>query len=261
MTEQDHTRKKESGSHLDLELLSGYTAGQLSDAEEEKIAQHLSTCTACSLEIKRLERFASIDTDQDLLTEAEWEQAERQLDKVYEKIIRPAVSESNQTASSKPTLAVVRRWRAQNVWRWATPLAAAAVLVFVMLNLNTGTGPEAPPDIRNVGLDPVRGDNTVQIDIILKSPSGELTAGPERFVWQAPDSLEFFSLEIFTPALELVFRHDHIQQHTFAVTDSLLSLFERQQIYLWSVQGYTGIEETTASENGWFKIVALKSDG
>ena len=64
------------GEHPDLERLAEFAAGRLHGEEAERIAGHLADCPFCSLERKRLDRFAAIEEDEELLAEADWPRAE-----------------------------------------------------------------------------------------------------------------------------------------------------------------------------------------
>ena len=75
--------------HLDLETLEKYLLGKLDEGEAEAARRHLEKCPLCDLELKRLQRFAAIDSDDDLARSAEWIYARRKLENAFGETHRP----------------------------------------------------------------------------------------------------------------------------------------------------------------------------
>ncbi len=247
------------GKHPTLAVLADYAAGSLTKEEAEPISRHLDQCVFCRLEAHRLARFTTIDTDDELLVEADWSRARFELGKAYRETIAPAIAavrrqqEDKQQARNDPP----REDRKQQGWdqgRWLVPLAAAAVLLLIFINLYRGPGLESP----NAWQDPpqpYRGEQQGEPAIALESPVGDLPACPESFSWRTDETFDAYTLEIYTPNLEVVFRQDKITAARFAVTDALRQRLAPGQTYLWSIQGQRGLRHATISANGWFKIL------
>ena len=53
-------------NHPGLEELAGLSDGRLDHSEAEIIREHVNGCSDCRLEIKRLQRFETIETDEEL---------------------------------------------------------------------------------------------------------------------------------------------------------------------------------------------------
>lgn len=65
--------------HPDLFELAALAEGSLGEEKAVAVGHHVADCALCSLEMKRLERFESIDSDEDLITHANWEKARSEL--------------------------------------------------------------------------------------------------------------------------------------------------------------------------------------
>lgn len=264
----------ESKGHPELELLAEWAAGALAhDAEETAaVERHLSDCPTCRLEVGRLRRFAALDTDPELATEAGWPRAERALARAYREKIVAEIGRGD-AADAAPTqkgrllrLPVRSRWprlerspgssssapspgSSPERW-WAVPAAVAAILVLVLLNLPGRQGHEGPPDLTG----PRRGVGPAAREIVLDVPTGELTQPPHRFAWHVEKRFDTYGLEVVTPELERVFHQTGIVETAFVVSDTMRGLLAPGRIYLWSVHGYRGLTVEAVSAHAWFKM-------
>jgi hypothetical protein len=261
-----------SEKHPSLDTLVEFVDGLLTDTEAELIDRHLESCVACRLEARRLARFATIDNDTELLAAADWSRARFELNKMYQDKIKPAVElTSHQSEDRTQEKLPLHGWSGQSGpsgdvaqkqagWQrfvvnrgwWLAPVAAAAVLVIVFLGQDKSTGPE----LQDPWSEPLRGEQIIEPAVVPISPLGEVSSCPQHFSWQVAEAFDTYTLEIFTPNLELVFRQANIPTARFTVTDALQQLLEPDQTYLWSVQGLHGLRTTSVSASGWFRILA-----
>jgi hypothetical protein len=100
----------------------------------------------------------------------------------------------------------------------------------------------------------MRGAPTAGYEIALTEPVGEIQAPPAVFRWQSRRNDTRFTLEIFTPSLEMVCRAENIEESSWKAPDSLATILKPDVVYLWSVKGYEGLARASASPNGWFRI-------
>jgi hypothetical protein len=228
--------------HIDLEKLSKYLEGKLSRNEAEAVRQHLDSCPLCGLELKRLRRFETIDSDGDLARKGEWLYARTKLEKALGERIVPA--------ATGPGGRIVRFRRAARAARWLVPAAAAAAVVFVIAHFaaNERSGAPAP------GTSVMRGAPPVAYGIELMEPVGEIAVFPAVFKWKSDRMDDRFTLEIFTPKLERVVLERNIKESSWKTPDSLRTALKPGVVYLWNVRGYRGLESASASPNGWFKF-------
>jgi hypothetical protein len=229
-------------NHPDLDQLAAFAAGELGAGEAEAVGRHLQDCVLCRLELRQMRRFESLEGDEKLQAEAEWSRARFALNRSYQDKIAPAVRRAE---TARP------RHRGR-IW-WFVPAAAAAVVALVLIGQDPGPGPLS--DGQPAG--PVRGGETggpaaLSQVLVPISPAGELEGVPERFTWRADREFDAFTLEIFTPNLQTLFRQEGIQGTEFIVTDSLRRRLAPGQTYLWGVQGHEGLNLTAVSKQGWF---------
>jgi hypothetical protein len=228
--------------HIDIETIEKYLQGKLADMEVEAVKRHLETCPLCGLELKRLQRFETIDSDENLARNGEWLYARTRLEKAFRERIAPSAAGEGAR--------LVRFPRAARVARWLVPAAAAAVVVMMVVHYTMNEGSRAPMPGRSV----MRGAPAVEYGIALKEPMGEIKTYPKIFEWESDRKDNFFMLEIFTPTLEKIYRVRNIKESSWNAPDTLGVILEPGVIYLWSVRGYKGLERATASTNGWFRI-------
>jgi hypothetical protein len=236
-----------AGRHIDHEKLADFLEGKLPEEEARRVKEHLDRCALCRVELKRLERFRSIDADEDLARQAEWPYARTKLDSGVRHRVIPEIIGTRGGAA--------RRLRVARAVRWLVPLAAAAILVVVIVRL-AGQGEPAAPG-REKG--PMRGAPAAQYGITLEKPLGELDSLPGVFVWHSPRNDDYFSLEILDSRLRSVYRADRIAGSPWKAPDSLRTALRTDVIYLWGVKGYKGVERVISSPNGWFKIIGWKA--
>jgi len=230
-------------SHPGIGDLAEYTAGSLHGSEAEEIREHLSGCPLCRLEIRKIERFESIDQDDDLAEEADWNGARFKLERAFRDSVLPAAGLGARPAD--------RGSRLISKLTWLAPITAAAAVFVLFIHLES-TRMELLP---SRGMGPMRGDTAEEYKIALEGPSGIIERIPEQFSWKAERDNEYYVLEIFTSDLVNIYKEERIEGTAWAVSDSLISLFEPDSIYLWSVKGYKGLEREEISPNGWVKIV------
>ena len=228
--------------HIDPETLEKYFLGKLAEREAEAVRRHIDACTRCGLELKRLMRFGTIDSDEDLARKGEWLYARTKLEKAFREAIAPSAAASGAR--------VVRFPRASRVARWLVPAAAAAAVVFLIAHYTMN----GKPGLLTPGSGVMRGAPPVEYEIALTEPAGEIQALPAVFRWQSRRDDSRFALEIFTPSLETVCRADNINGSSWKAPDSLATILKPGVMYLWSVKGYEGLARATASPNGWFRI-------
>ena len=228
--------------HIDLETLEKYVLGKLAEKEAEAVRRHLESCTRCGLELKRLMRFGTVDSDEDLARKGEWLYARTKLEKAFREKIAPSAAASGARE--------VRFPRAARVARWLVPAVAATLGIFMIAHYTMNGKPGSPAP----GPDVMRGVPPVEYEIALTEPVGEIQAPPAVFRWQSRRNDSRFALEIFTPSLETVCRADDINGSSWKAPDSLATILKPGAVYLWSVKGYEGLARATASPNGWFRI-------
>jgi anti-sigma factor RsiW len=230
--------------HPDIETLEKFLMGKLDEREFETVRRHLRTCALCGLELKRLQRFATIDSDEDLSRSAEWIYARRKLENVFAEKIAPA-------APCDPHARKRRASGAIRAARWLVPAAVAAaglIIVAIVARHETVT-------VREPARRVMRGAPPARYGIELVEPSGEIRATPAVFKWKSERDDSRFTLEIFTPALASVYRAENIAGSSWTPPDTLATILKPNIIYLWSVKGIKGLERVDASPNGWFTIV------
>jgi hypothetical protein len=264
--------KRKRSEHPELEQLAEHAAGRLDAAEAEVVRRHLQDCPFCRLELKRLARFETIATDEELLVEAEWSRARFALARAYQEKLKPELEGLGTPAAIPPPGGQVQPAdlehpadlghavdpksprgeprRPATVLRWLAPVAAVAAVVLLLVNIDLGPDRPLPADLQDLW----RGEETVEQVIVPVSPVGELANWPEFFRWRSSEEFDAFALEIFTPDLHTVFQQAQILADSLAVADSLRTLLAPEQIYLWSVRGYVDVAPVTTSVSGWFEI-------
>lgn len=227
--------------HPAIEQLADHAAGKLDPDDQTTVDRHLQQCVTCRLEMQQLARFESIDEDNELLDDSQWNRARFMLEAGYRTRVRPVVTESLRREGSP---------RAR-VLRWLAPVAVAAVLTVALLSSNLDR--QIVP--RHDTVDTLRGGgDPVEVVISPEGPQGDLAQAPARFEWRSRLDFESYTLEIFSAALEPVYRQGGLQEKAMAVEDSLRLLLKPGETYLWSVKGHTGLSEPQISETIWFKI-------
>lgn len=243
------------GNHPDLDRLAEHAAGRLPEAEAAAVAEHLRSCPLCALESKRLARFATIDADAELLAEADWPRAELLLQRAYAEKVRPALAGEGAGAGGDAGAAGTRRRRAAPRLRWLAAAAAAAAVVLLFVGeVERSPRPPLPadgPDLLRGG----EGGTPAAAGITLLAPLGELDAPPAAFAWRAERPCETYTLTVFTPELATLLKREGLTASRYALSDSLRGLLAANRVYVWSVQGETGLTVSAASPSGWFRIV------
>jgi len=229
--------------HLELEVLEKYLLGKLEEREAETVRRHLEKCAPCGLELKRLQRFAAIDSDDDLARSAEWIYARRKLENAFSERIAPS-------AAGKAGARRIRFSRASHAARWLVPVAvmAACVVMIAYFSKREESGVSEP--VRRV----MRGAPPVRYGIEIEEPVGEIHAPPAVFKWKSERDDNHYTLEIFTPTLARVYRAENIAGSFWTAPDTLGTILRPNIIYLWSVKGFKGLERVAESPNGWFRI-------
>jgi hypothetical protein len=229
--------------HIDIETLDAYLLGKLGEAEAEAVRRHIEGCVLCGLELKRLQRFAGVDSDEDLALTAEWIYARRKLENAFRDKIAPAAAgETVERRSGRP-------WSTRTLG-WLIPAAVmAAGLVIIGIFSKQGESPVSEPAGRVM-----RGAPPVRYDIELVEPAGELASAPAVFRWQSERGDDRYTLEIFTPTLSRIYLAPDVSGTSWTAPDSLRAAFKPNVVYLWSVRGHKGLQRTSVSPNGWFKI-------
>ena len=64
-----------------------------------------------------------------------------------------------------------------------------------------------------------------------------------------------YTLTLFTPELAILLRRDGLTEPRAALPDSVRALLARGKVYVWSVQGQSGLTPAASSPSGWFRIV------
>jgi hypothetical protein len=240
-------------AHPSWEELAAYAEGGLDAAERAALARHLEDCAECDLEVKRMTRFATIDTDEELLAEADWAAARPRLDAAWRDGIGPALREAADPIPSLTKRLETRRLRLA----WIVPVAAAAALIlFAILRPGGGLDPLQDPRLG----DPLRGAAADTSLIAPLAPSGELEALPEQFTWSSAEDFDGYALELFTAELEILMRVEKIAASSFGAPDSLRRLLHEDRIYLWTVEAYRGLDRVAVSETAWFRVLAAAPD-
>ncbi len=243
-------------NHPDIETLAGYDSGLIDGDENERIKVHLEGCALCRLEIKKMKRFSVIDSDAYLQDEAEWDRAGAEMEKFFrDRVLPGAVSGSGLKAAGK-----IKEHLSGKRWYlgWMVPVAAAAavlVLIFAVVGRRPGT---VEPDPSH---GPLRGDIVEERKVELKAPAGDVDSVPELFEWSVKEDFEYYTLEIFKADLTEVFMQQKISNTSFAVPDSVGSLFDAGEMYFWNIRAYMGVKRAAVSSNGWFRIVRVSPPG
>lgn len=238
-------------------LLARYLANELPAALRTSVREHLADCAACRLELRQLARFSALETDDEASSEAAWEKARPALDARIAALLLGA--ERSKAPDTARTAADRGRWRAAARLRWWMPAAAVAALALIIVGVERMTG---DTDLRDpqIGatvsgpVGPLRGGADLTMDIVAQRPVGEISAAPDTFVWLAPASCKRFTLEIYTPELRTVLRHEKIATPYFVVPDTLLLALVVDSLYLWSVQCFDELEPAGIMPESWFRI-------
>jgi len=229
-------------SHPDIDTLVGCASGEYDD---EDTRRHVESCPVCRLELKLMDRFERLETDGDLLREADWAAAQPRLERAFRDNVLPEVVPPASPRRREST-SIWERWQI----RWLVPVAAAAAVLLVVFQADLTQEPPTPSE----DMGPVRGTPVETPDIILERPVGNVAAAPEVFEWTPQTKEDYYTITILTPNLEKIFEVDRVPEARWVVTDSLKTILKRDAIYLWSVTGHKGVEPVTASPNAWFKI-------
>ncbi len=230
--------------HFDLEMLEKFLLGKLEERDVEAVRRHVAKCALCGLELKRLQRFATIDSDDDLARSAEWIYARRKLENAFRESVAPGASDAADAPKNRFS-------RASRAAQWLVPAAVmAAGIVMIVFFSRRGESPASEP-ARPV----MRGAPPVRYGIELEEPAGEIHAAPAVFSWKSERDDNHYTLEIFTPTLSRIYQAENIAGSSWTAPDTLGTILRPNIIYLWSVKGFKGLERVAASPNGWFKIV------
>ncbi len=232
--------------HLDLELLEKYLLGKLEERDAEAVRRHLEKCALCDLELKRLQRFAGVDSDDDLARSAEWIYARRKLENAFGERIAPSAARAAKGATARES----RFSRASRAARWIVPVTVMAAGLVLIAYFSKREEFRTSEPARRV----MRGAPPIRYDIELLEPSGEIRAFPAVFKWKSERDDNRYTLEIFTPTLARIYRAENIGGSSWTAPDTLGTILKPNIIYLWSVKGFKGLERVAASPNGWFMI-------
>lgn len=232
--------------HLDLESLEKYLLGKLEEREAEAARQHLEKCALCDLELRRIQRFASIDSDDDLARSAEWIYARRKLENAFGERMAPSAARAANDAIGRKN----RLSRASRIARWIVPVIVMAAGLVLIAYFSKREEPRIIGPLRHV----MRGAPPVRYDIELTEPTGEIHSIPAVFKWKSERDDNRYTLEIFTPTLSRIYRAESIAGSSWTAPDTLGTILKPNIIYLWSVKGFKGLERVDASPNGWFMI-------
>jgi hypothetical protein len=232
-------------NHPGIETLVELTEGRLDVDEARTVRAHIDHCSDCRLEIKGLQRFERIETDEELVSDAGWQSAQSRLEDAFHNNILPELDLEVTTRRTGKT-PFWSRWRLQ----WLVPVAATAAVVFLVFAIND-RGPA-------VDTGPMRGPGVDSADILIEQPSGDITEAPGLFSWHSSVECDFYTLEIFTADLKKIYTQNEIPESRWVATDSLKTLIAENTIYLWNVIGHKGLEPETVSPNGWFKFTPAK---
>jgi hypothetical protein len=231
--------------HLELEVLEKYLLGKLDEREAEAVRRHCKRCALCGLELKRLQRFAAIDSDEDLARTAEWIYARRKLENAFGENIAPSAPSGAHARKGK-----IRFPRAFPAARWLVPAAVAAAGLIIIAHSSKREESPAPEPARRV----MRGAPPVRYGIELEEPAGEIHSYPAVFRWKSERNDSRYTLEIFTPTLARVYQAENIAGSSWTAPDTLRTILKPNIIYLWNVKGIKGLERVEVSPNGWFRI-------
>jgi hypothetical protein len=233
-------------AHIDLEALEKYLLGKLEEREAETVRRHLEKCPLCDLELKRLQRFAGVDSDDDLARSAEWIYARRKLENAFIGRIAPLPAGDADNADAQK----IRLPRASRAARWIIPMAVMAAGLVMIAYFSKREGSRVSEPARRV----MRGAPPVRYDIELMEPVGDIHASPAVFEWKSERDDARYTLEIFTPTLARIYRAENVAGSSWTAPDTLGAILEPDAIYLWSVKGFKGLERAAASPIGWFRI-------
>ncbi len=228
--------------HLDLQALERYLEGTMEEWELARAERHLEGCPICRIELGYLKRFRSIDEDEELLSEARWEYAEKRLEQWRSEFVKKARAGREETGGR-------REGGFLFIFRWSAPVVAAAVLILMFIGVE-----QAP--VRKLSEEGavMRGGPGRIRSIELIEPYGKLSRLPEKFVWRQVMDVNHYDLEIFSSQLRTIFKAEGIADTSVTVTDSLRALIEPGTVYLWKVTGYKGNEPSVKSGSAWFEI-------
>jgi len=229
-------------NHPGLETLAELAEGRLDTDDTEAIRAHVDGCSECRLEIKQLQRFERIDTDEELISDSRWQSAQSRLEENFRHNILPGLDLKEAAPEKTERAPFWSRWR----WQWMAPAMATAAVVFLIFAV-IDRGPSEDPG-------PMRGPGVDTAAILIEQPSGDITEAPDLFSWKSSVESDFYTLEIFTADLKKIYTQNEIPESRWVATDSLKTLLVDNTIFLWNVIGHKGLEPETVSPNGWFKI-------
>ena len=227
--------------HPDLDTLLAFADHRLTESESEGVEKHLESCTQCRLEIKRYNRFNELGEDPADAQDAQWDQAELELQRSWRENIQPAIAGERK----------IKRPSRRRTMVWMVSAAAAAVAAVIMMGPLLTPGSFSPPEVSEV----VRGaEEDAESAISLESPSGELKVLPEEFIWESDVECEDFRLEIFTSDLKTVWVESELEKPRWEMTEEVALLLESETIYVWNVRGFNELKLVAESGNNWFRF-------
>ncbi len=229
-------------NHPGFETLAQLAEDRLDTNKAETVHTHVDGCSECRLEIKRLQRFERIDTDEELISDSGWQTAQSRLEETFRRNIIPELDLKEAVPERTAKAPLWSRWRLQ----WLAPAMATAAVVFLVFSI-IDRGPSVDPG-------PMRGPGVDSAAILIEQPSGNITEAPKLFSWKSSVESDFYTLEIFTADLKKIYTQTEIPEPRWVATDSLKTLLADNTIFLWNVIGHKGLEPETVSPNGWFKI-------
>ena len=230
-----------SGGHESIEAIAALLEGRSSGRDPDAVREHIGRCALCDLEMKRLERFIGVQSDEEFARAAEWLYARGKLELAYAERIAPVVGKSGRDGEAP-------RFRLR---RPLLLVPAAIVAVAIVLVGRFAARDESAPPAPEREL--ARGAAIAAYEIELRSPEGDVGGFPAEFSWERARPDDRYALEIFSPSLERVYRADGIAAPPFAAPDSLRTILKPNVIYLWRVTGREGLEPAALSPFGWFR--------
>jgi hypothetical protein len=251
-------RRTDHPDSADLEMLSGYVAGELQEDERTRVGEHLAVCAACRLECGGLVRFMALEEDCELAAEARWDHARNVLDARLATLNMPA----ERREADRPVQAAAGAGRGRDSRRstWWIPVVAAAAMIMIVVGVEradrSGIAPEGMrgPTVMDEAV-PFRGGETTKMALVPQHPVGEVAAVPDTFIWTGAPRCNRYTLEIYTVDLRTVYYHNRIEAAFLEFPDSLQALLQRDKTYFWNVQGFEDLDFVGAAPEVWFRIV------
>lgn len=184
-----------------------------SEADKEKVIEHVTTCSYCLQEFERFLRFHR-DEAMAIGDIAGYIKTKDQRTRILKK--RTTISE----------ILLGPRGQTRPLWRWATTSLFAVIIIgFTLIGIKTFL--RTPEDKE-------RGRLPGQVHLI--SPvRGQMLKMPLVFQWERMATAEYYQLEIFDASLLPIWKSSQIEEIYYEFTPKDADIFKKSEVYFWAI--------------------------